>query len=379
MATTVDADQHLFESRTLWTDHAEPSKRDLALRIADDPVGNAWLEWRGRRIGLADVPEPGRTALVGERLVRARAGEAPAASYDELLPRDFWDPAARLGRLDAMGVDESVLFPQYGLLWERIVGEDLEATRVNMGAWNRWAAIVAGEGGGRLHPVAHMTLRDLDWLDDQLAAASAAGIGLAKIAPGLVDGRPLSHPDLDRAWSAFEHHGVSPVFHVADTVRPFADAWYADDPDASTPVLTSVFLWVPAALALTDLVVHGVLDRHPDLRIGVFELSAVWLPMFLMYLDGGIDFSAKLVGESVVPLRLRPSEYVRRQVRLGAFAYEQPARLAREVGDLFMAGSDWPHSEGTADPLADYRGAGTDPASAPALFAGNVGWLLHRG
>ena len=71
-----------------------------------------------------------------------------------------------------------------------------------MGAWNRWAAEVAGEGNGRLHPVAHLTLRDLDWLDDQLRDLAAAGVRLAMIAPALVDGRPLSHPDLDRASRA---------------------------------------------------------------------------------------------------------------------------------------------------------------------------------
>ena len=69
------------------------------------------------------------------------------------------------------------MFPNYGLVWERTLGGDLDATRANMGAWNRWAATVAHEGGGRLHPVAHVTMRDLDWLDAQLASLSSAGVG----------------------------------------------------------------------------------------------------------------------------------------------------------------------------------------------------------
>ena len=101
------------------------------------------------------------------------------------------------------------------------------------------------------------------------------------IAPALVDGRPLSHPDLDRAWAAFIEHDVAPVFHVANQQRPFDEAWYASDPEPTNPVLSSVFLWVPAALAISDLVVNGVLERRPQLRLGVIELSAVWLPMFL--------------------------------------------------------------------------------------------------
>ena len=46
------------------------------------------------------------------------------------------------------------------------------------------------------------------------------------IAPALVDGKPLSHPSLDRVWAAFAHHGISPVFHVADQPKVFDEAWY---------------------------------------------------------------------------------------------------------------------------------------------------------
>src|SRR5207253_2689955 len=81
--------------------------------------------------------------------------------------------------------------------------------------WNRWAVEVRQEGKGRLHPVAHLTLRDLDWLDEQLAYLASNGVRLAMIAPALVDGKSLSHPDLDRAWTAFVDHGITPVFHVS--------------------------------------------------------------------------------------------------------------------------------------------------------------------
>ena len=55
------------------------------------------------------------------------------------------------------------------------------------------------------------------------------------------------------------------------------------------PALESVFIYVAAALACTDLIVNGVLERFPDLRIGIVELSAMWVPMYLMMLDGGWD------------------------------------------------------------------------------------------
>src|SRR3954452_15422570 len=168
-----------------------------------------------------------------------------------------------------MGIDEAMLFPNYGLLWERRLSGDLAALLANMAAWNRWCATVAAHP--RLAPVGHLTLRDLDWLETQLTALAAAGVKTAMIAPALVDGRPLSHPDLDRAWSAFVAHDIAPVFHVADQPRVFADGWYPPDGDSNIAVIDSVFLHTAAALACTDLIVHGVLDLHPTLRIGIVE------------------------------------------------------------------------------------------------------------
>ena len=380
-ATVIDSDQHLLEGRDVWAEHMDGRHRDRALRIEDDEVGNAWLTWQGERIVLADVTVPGQTVEVGDRLQRALRGEPPEVHYDDALLPEHWSPTARVAALTRLGVDETVVFPNYGLAWERPLAADLDATRANMGAWNRWAETVAREARGRLHPVAHVTMRDIDWLDAQLASLSSAGVRLAMLAPALVDGRPLSHPDHDRAWSAFVDHGITPVFHVSNVTRPFADPWYESDPEPSNPALASVFLWTSPALALADLALNGVFIRHPDLRVGVMELSAVWLPLFLQYLDGGYRFHRRLHGASIIDLEHAPSRYVREHVRVAAFSYERPDLLAAQSGDLFMACSDYPHSEGTATPLDDYRDASkgaTVPADAPGLFTDNVNWLLRR-
>jgi hypothetical protein len=63
-------------------------------------------------------------------------------------------------------------------------------------------------------------------------------------------------------------------------------------------------------------------------------------------------------------------------VRVAAFSYEQPDVLAQRAGDLFMLCSDYPHSEGTADPRRDYEARGLTPESAPAFARGNCGFLL---
>jgi predicted TIM-barrel fold metal-dependent hydrolase len=280
-----------------------------------------------------------------------------------------------------MGVDEAMLFPNYGLMWERRLSADLPALLANMGAWNRWCGVVAGNEA--LLPVGHVSLRDLERLDVELASLEAAGVKTAMIAPALVDGRPLSHPDLDLAWASFVEHDIAPVFHVADQPRVFADGWYPADRDDGLPVIDSVFLHTAAALACTDLIVNGTLEAHPDLRIGIVELSAVWVPMYLMMLDGGYDFTTRLNGSVPVPLSLRPSEYFLRQVRVSSFSYELPEHLKGQLqgAELLMACSDFPHSEGTAAPLPDYAATGrygTDPERAPGLFHDNAAFLLGR-
>jgi predicted TIM-barrel fold metal-dependent hydrolase len=378
----VDSDQHLYEPRTLWLDHIDPGLRDDALRIEDDAVGTARLRWRGQALGIAEVQIPGRSAELGEQHRRAVAGLPPLERYDDVLPRDYWEPAARVAKLAALGVDEAVLFPNFGLLWERTLHQSLPALLGNMAAWNRWCATVVADGGGALHPVAHCTLRDPEWLERQLTALARAGVRLAMIAPSLVDGRPLSHPQHDRLWAAFCHHGITPVFHVADQPRPFADAWYTDQDTALVPALEAVFLHIPAALGCADLILNGVLERFPELRIGIVELSAMWVPMFMMMLDGAWAFTRQISGLPADSLPLQPSDYFRRQIRVSSFAYEAPAHIIEQMGgtDLLMCCSDYPHSEGTASPIADYDAFGfdRDGANAATFFGGNVDFLLRR-
>ena len=162
------------------------------------------------------------------------------------------------------------------------------------------------------------------------------------------------------------------MFHVADQTRPFDDAWYTDPDDAFVPVLDSVFLYTAAALACTDLIVNGVFERHPDLRLGIVELSAVWVPMYLMMLDGGVDFTTRLngfrAGRSSRCARASTSD-----ARCGSRRSPTscPSTSASQLGgaDLLMACSDYPHSEGTADPVADYAATGRSapiPTRRPA-------------
>jgi uncharacterized protein len=138
-------------------------------------------------------------------------------------------------------------------------------------------------------------------------------------------------------------------------------------------------LWLAPAVALANLILTGTLDRFEDLRIGVVELTASWVPSFLLHLDGASDFHAIRHGGPIFPLRRRPSDCFLSQVRVAALPYEMPNRLVASVGeDTFMIGSDWPHAEGVAQPLAAANRAaeGLEGRARENLMAGNAAWLL---
>jgi hypothetical protein len=68
---------------------------------------------------------------------------------------------------------------------------------------------------------------------------------------------------------------------------------------------------------------------------------------------------------------------------VSSFAYEMPARLRSQLGgaELLMCCSDYPHSEGTADPLGDYaqgQNHGATPEDWPGLFSECAEFLLGR-
>jgi predicted TIM-barrel fold metal-dependent hydrolase len=373
----IDSDTHLFEPSRMWKEYVDPVDRDVALHMATDDLGYTWLMFGDRRLSLGGPHRPGDVDGIG--IFRQRLIDGLPAEFDlEEFTASYSDPTARLDQLDQAGFDASIMFPNYGISWERPLQDDLRATLANMTAWNRWIVEVAAQGEGRLFPVAHLSLRDLTWLEAQLETLADGGIRLALIPPSLVNGRPLSDPVLDRAWAAFVDQGITPVFHVANQPRPFDEAWYGGDMEGGISPLSVVFIWTSAALSLADLILNGVLERYPELRIGIMELSATWVPQHLQMMDGGYRHTARFNGEST-GLSLMPSEYFRRQVRVAAFSYEQPHRLMRSSGDIFMACSDYPHTEGTSTAIEDYSSVGLQPEKdTTGFFGGNAAFLLRQ-
>lgn len=387
--TIIDADGHLYEPRSMWSEYCAAEDRDVAIRIEDDNLGYSWLTVRGESIGkraYVTGPTSGDDfSALGVTLNRWRAGlpnDEPA--YDD-MPRAFWDPTARRDALDDWGIDAAVLFPQFGFQWEWPLASDPYALRVNMEAWNRYIVEVAQEGRGRLHPVGHVHLEsDPRWLRAELKRLSENGITMAMCYPSLVNGRRLSHPDLDAMWRSFTDFGVAPAWHITSQMQSIFDDYQAwgDNDDGMVRVVTGLHVRVAVEVALTDMAVNGVFARHPDLRIATAEVGAEWFSVLCKRIDNWFRIHAALNGRPLNEQLLEePSDYLRRAVRLiCSFPTDWSPLILSELSDQAAFGGDFPHPEGLMNPLFDYQARVGELSDelATKIYGGNIAPLVGR-
>jgi predicted TIM-barrel fold metal-dependent hydrolase len=101
-----------------------------------------------------------------------------------------------------------------------------------------------------------------------------------------------------------------------------------------------------AQALLTSLILEGVFDAFPTLRIAVVECGFAWVPPFAWRLDKHFE---RLRSE-VPTLKRKPSEYLREHVSFTTQAVEEPEnradlrRLFDWIGwDRMMFSTDYPH------------------------------------
>jgi len=147
---------------------------------------------------------------------------------------------------------------------------------------------------------------------------------------------------------------------------------------------TSVsFMPIPNSVmqTLACLIIDGVMDRFPRLKFGVIELGASWLPGWMKTMD-----SAHLAffknEERLHRLSAKPSDIVRRQVRVTPYPHEDAGWLIREAGEeTCLFSSDFPHVEGGRNPLKRFGDSliGTPPAAVDRFYAANFIDLMGEG
>lgn len=152
-------------------------------------------------------------------------------------------------------------------------------------------------------------------------------------------GSRLYHP----LWETLERHGLVAGIHFggAPVQPPTPTGWpsyYLEDYVAMAQVF---------ATQLTSLIVEGVFDSYPKLRVAFLESGFTWLPAHMWRMDKEWRNLRRLVPW----VRRRPSEYVREHVRVGIQPLDTPPTTGQllevvdqlESEELLLYTSDFPH------------------------------------
>jgi uncharacterized protein len=364
----IDADSH-FQEPLDWLHKTDPA---IARRVPLFGELEAFLEFAvGDTLELlpaAARPKPLSLAPPTlRRWIEGRAASDASAMADIMAATGMSLPAAYCARdrirwMDARGIRAQVILPTSAYISYRCARRaephSSLATSV-LQAYNTWAAETVRGHTERLLPVMVLDLEDLAWCLREMARMRVAGSKVAMISAEPVLQRSLAHPDLDPFWEKAADLGITVMFHVGGGRAAMHPGWLNA---GATP---GPFLRLAALarrqlpeLALGALIFGGILERHPELGVLVCELGIDWLPSFLEKIDAmAEDCEANEPLGGAYDLPLKPSEYIRRQVRVSVVRQHDRLypTLARIPAGIVVFASDFPHPEGSQDAVEVYQ------------------------
>jgi len=235
---------------------------------------------------------------------------------------------------------------------------------------------------------AYVPLIDIDGAIATARDAIALG-AKALLIPSRPTGRSASHIGHDPIWAMAQERGIPILFHVGDEQK--LDAQYFDngmprvkDFHGGEENFTSVsYMPIPHSVELTlaALIIDGVMDRFPKLKFGVIELGASWLPGWMRNLDGAAGAFARNE-ERLQKLSMKPSEFVKRQVRVTPYPHEDVGWIiANSAEQIPLFSSDYPHVEGGRNPLKRFNDslAGSSEQARNRFYCENFIDLMGEG
>ena len=340
----VDADGHVLEPPDLWDQRLEPRFRDRPMGIRRDEEGREYLEIAGRpsKMVRRNLPQGlGAMDLIGGILApagRRRTG----LGYLDNAGLGAWDATERLERLDRENLDLAVLYPTLGVLWEAEC-EDLELAQEYTRVYNRWIVEFCAGSGGRLVPIAHLSLGIPAEAERELARAARDGVKGVFIAPFVMTRKAPGHPDHHGVFRVAEEVGLPVAIHPG--FEPFwaAPGRFGRMTDASLSFLINVTAPDGVRHAFTSMFQFAVLEKFPRLKVVVLESGAGWIGYWLERMDA---VYATPLGRNT-GLTEKPSAYFQRQCWISCDPDERSlAGVIPRVGeDKFFWASDFPHPD----------------------------------
>ena len=360
-----DADAHLMETPTWLRDHADPSVRDR-IEPLRYPGGNEL-----RQTGDPSEQQRDLVAAFDRLADKHRSNGYRAVEAEEIMARKNFAATGsflaedRPRALDLLGFSSQFVFNTFHNRrlhdWEH--GGDLDLAYGAARAHNR-GMIEFCSVDPRLLPSAYVPLVDFDRAAAMAGEAIAAGAAALLVASGCPPGHSPSHVRLDPVWGRAEEAGIPVVFHVGGTGDLIDPAYFANGlpvpPDfhGGEENFRSVdYLGIPhpPAQTLATMLFDGVFDRFPELRIGVIEQGAIWVPSWTRQMESAFE-AFNRHEERLQALELRPTEYVQRQMRFTPYPTEDVGWIIEQSGpDVCLFSSDYPHVEGGRRPLERFE------------------------
>jgi predicted TIM-barrel fold metal-dependent hydrolase len=346
----MSSDGHLEVPPERWSPRVPPQYRDRAPRTIHLPDGGDALLMEGQ-------------PLLEANFLDLRAGR-PAGQWQPFGLKveeaaGTGSPEQRVREQDQDGLEAEVLFPAMvagPAFWRNISHDEVYKSVIR--AYNDWLAEdYCAVAPDRLLGMGVMPISNVD---DAIAELThCAKLGLKGVLLGaLPNGKGYPTPEDDKFWAAAVDLEMPVTVHVAFN-RTGARAsqptfkYPMEDPQIMGRIRRPFLEWLtnfglPPAVSITQLVLAGVFDRFPSLKVFFAETRLGWVPFWLEHADlwyqRHVGWAESMLGFK--PLKRLPSEYVREHIYFSV-QYERVAiELRQHVGvERIMFATDFPHIE----------------------------------
>lgn len=374
----LDADSHLMELPGFLRDHADPDMREALPRIGFGG-GGKMMEHLAAIEAAGGLP-PDRI----EQLIELGDGLLTGPKGYEAL--GACAGSERGAVLDLLGFERQLVFSTFaaGTVFRPDLDPDVAIAAAT--AHNRAMADFCSSDD-RMIGVAAIPLDRPELALEELERVIELGLGAVWVPHRLAGDSSPGHDRLDPFWARLAEARLPGVLHVGgvnlqvrpgwmDTGRPVPGDWLGGGENVRGKDM--IALHHGAEMFVGAMVLDGVLERHRDLRFGVIELGAGWVPAMLRRLDQ-IAGIWKRSEPELAALTRTPSQQITEQMAFTPYPFEDVGAMIRESNEhLYLFSSDYPHVEGGRDPLARFEASlqGFDDRVLDHFYAGNMARLI---